>query len=193
MLEITNVRPLYSENLDTEVSLISNENLRWFVDYVLRKAPSVFWKIPASTSGKFHPSYALGEGGLVRHTKAAVKFANHLLALEMYSHLNKDEILAAIILHDVVKVGFTDDLSAHTVTEHPLLAKELIDKCYGECSYSLDFEVKERITELIASHMGQWNKNKVGEEVLPKPESEAEKFVHMCDYLASRKDLEVIF
>ena len=32
-----------------------------------------------------------------------------------------------------------------------------------------------------------------GEEVLTPPTSESQKFVHMCDYLASRKFLEVKF
>ena len=39
--------------------------------------------------------------------------------------------------------------------------------------------------------MGQWNKNKYSKIELPKPELEPQKFVHMCDYLASRKWLEV--
>lgn len=46
----------------------------------------------------------------------------------------------------------------------------------------------------IASHMGQWNTDyKSGKEILPKPSSPLQKFVHQCDYLASRKYLEVNF
>ena len=41
------------------------------------------------------------------------------------------------------------------------------------------------VVELIASHMGQWNKTKSME--MPVPETPAQKFVHLCDYLASRK------
>ena len=41
--------------------------------------------------------------------------------------------------------------------------------------------------------MGKWNtdyKDKT-KEVLPKPVTESEKFVHLCDYLASRKNILV--
>ena len=42
--------------------------------------------------------------------------------------------------------------------------------------------------------MGEWNTDyKTKEEVLPLPESEMQKFTHLCDYLASRKMLEVNF
>ena len=50
------------------------------------------------------------------------------------------------------------------------------------------------ISNCIKSHMGQWNTDyKTKEEILPKPVTELEKFVHLCDYLASRKLLEVNF
>ena len=41
--------------------------------------------------------------------------------------------------------------------------------------------------------MGEWNESKRSSVVLPKPETDIQKFVHMCDYLASRKDIEVLF
>ena len=41
--------------------------------------------------------------------------------------------------------------------------------------------------------MGEWNKGKGNDKDLPKPTTNAQKFVHMCDYLASRKDIEVLF
>ena len=42
--------------------------------------------------------------------------------------------------------------------------------------------------------MGRWNINPVTKmEVLPKPDNKLAKFVHMCDYLSSRKFLNVSF
>ena len=41
--------------------------------------------------------------------------------------------------------------------------------------------------------MGPWNKDYNGEEVLEKPHTKYQNFVHMCDYLASRKVLNVEF
>jgi uncharacterized protein YbgA (DUF1722 family) len=42
--------------------------------------------------------------------------------------------------------------------------------------------------------MGQWIYDyKTGEKVLDAPQTKLEKFVHLCDYLASRKCLEMNF
>ena len=41
--------------------------------------------------------------------------------------------------------------------------------------------------------MGPWNKDYNGNEVLPVPKTKYENFVHMCDYLASRKYLNIKF
>lgn len=43
------------------------------------------------------------------------------------------------------------------------------------------------ISRLIASHMGQWNRAFNSNVTLPKPKSDIQQFVHLCDYLASRK------
>ena len=41
--------------------------------------------------------------------------------------------------------------------------------------------------------MGPWNTDYSGTEILPKPHSKCQNFVHMCDYLASRKYLDMKF
>lgn len=161
-----------------EILLIKDEELRKLTIEMLCNIPEYFYKIPASSSGKYHPQYALGDGGLVRHTKAAVKIANSLLDLEQYSELaeKKDLIIMALLLHDTFKQGITH--SGHTVNEHPLLASSFVEH------YSDNKELK-KVAEMIKTHMGQWYN--------PKPQTEAQKFVHLCDYLASRKFLEVVF
>ena len=49
------------------------------------------------------------------------------------------------------------------------------------------------IASCIESHMGEWNKDFNGNEVLPLPKGKYQKFVHMCDFLASKKFLDVHF
>lgn len=40
--------------------------------------------------------------------------------------------------------------------------------------------------------MGQWNVNLYSKTILPKPKTATQKFVNLCDYLASRKgDVDV--
>lgn len=67
-----------------EIALIKNKSIRDFASICIQFVPKYFFEIPASSSGKYHPSYALGEGGLVRHTKAAIAIAQEFLKLEMY-------------------------------------------------------------------------------------------------------------
>ena len=80
-----------------EIELIKNEELKKFAYFCMDKVPKYFFKVAASSTGKYHPSYTLGEGGLVRHVKAAVKIANSLLDLEQNQDLNRDCIIFALI------------------------------------------------------------------------------------------------
>ena len=114
------------ETFENEIDLIEDCILNDFAQYCIEQVPDYFFIMPASTTGKFHPAYSLGEGGLVRHTKAAVKIANDLLNLEQNKELveYRDEIIFALIFHDSIKKGNAN--SKYTVTEHPLLAANFI-------------------------------------------------------------------
>lgn len=186
------------EILRKELNLIENETLRRFVEYCLDDAPEYFYHVPASSSGKYHPKQDLGEGGLIRHTKAVVQVAIDLIRCEQFNMAKeeKDNIISACILHDVIKNGFED--SQHTVTNHPLLASEFIENRYKEfkniCEKSNSTWIKKNyIRSLIETHMGIWNKDKEGNEVLPligdcQP---CHLLVHLADYIASRKYIDM--
>ena len=172
--------------LQNEIDLIQDEEIREFVIKFLNEVPEYFWTIPASASGKYHPQYALGEGGLVRHVKATIMIANELLKLDVYKNLigQKDYIIAALLLHDTYKHGQIDE--GYTKPDHANLAyRALQNKHTG-------FKIQD-IAWLVLTHMGQWNTDREGNVVAPTPTTEAQKFVHLCDYLASRKFLEVNF
>jgi len=179
-----------SDIFEHELSLISDKKLRQFVkDYLDKFVPDYFWTVPASSSGKYHPSYALGEGGLVRHTKACVLFAKELLSLEQNALLCAqwhDEIISALIMHDSFKQGLVT--TGHTRFDHPILATKSI-MLFAKEYYPEMQERAMEVSTLVMSHMGQWNRK--GDIIMPKPITEAEQFVHMCDYLASRKDIIV--
>lgn len=201
-IDLEYVKPKY--DFKYELSTIENHDLRVFVKWSLEMLPDYFYQVPASSSGKYHPSYAQGEEGLVRHTQAALRIANELFKCETihtFDEQDKDVIRVSLLLHDGVKHG--TDGSAHTVSTHPLeVVKYLEDKYWEVDENTLPDEVIEvmegdyweTISGCIKSHMGQWNTDyKTGEEILPKPRLAIEKFVHLCDYLASRKLLEVNF
>ena len=54
-----------SEIFAKEIALIQDETLRHFTrNYLDNWTPDIFWTTGASASGKFHPDFAKGEGGL---------------------------------------------------------------------------------------------------------------------------------
>jgi len=189
MQEIKNKYSLFF----TELEYIDDNQLRDVATKLLNILPDYFFTIPASSTGKYHPQYALGDGGLLRHTKAAVKIANELFRMEQYQEMftkrQKDLMIIALFCHD----GFKDGLQQedHTRFDHPLIAAEKIAE---EANKYLAEEDVKFICQCIKSHMGQWNTNSfyIGVE-LPKPKETWEKFVHLADYLASRKFLELTF
>jgi hypothetical protein len=189
---------------ENELHNIKYQPLKIFAKWCLNQLPDYFYEVAASSTGKYHPAYALGEGGLVRHTRAALVIAEELFkndTIQNFDDLEKDIIRVSLLLHDGVKHGVNG--SAHTVASHPLeVVKYLEDRYFEVPEESLPDEVIEimevdiwyQITECIKSHMGQWNTDyKSGEEILPKPKGDIQRFTHLCDYLASRKMLEVNF
>lgn len=174
-----------TEIFKEELALIEDSALKEATENLVYTLPEYFFTIPASASGKYHPDYALGEGGLVRHVKAAIKIALELLKMEQYEDLlaYKDEIIIALLLHDGWKRGKDDE--GYMLQDHPRIAAEVI-RLYNFHNYTPGLD---KVASLIESHMGQWN----ADGVLPKPITPSQQFVHLCDYLASRRFLEVNF
>ena len=76
-MKIFNIRYLINE-----IHYIKDFHLQNLVaSYLIEYVPDFFWEIGASSTGKYHPAFSQGEGGLVRHTKAVVAFANELLRM----------------------------------------------------------------------------------------------------------------
>lgn len=176
---------------EKELQLIQDKDVRDIAEQGVKLIPDFFFSLPASSSGKYHPNYALGDGGLYRHVQAAVMICEELLRLEMFkfSEIEKDIIRASLILHDGWKQGLVRD--GHTIFEHPLVASNALKD--GITVVGLSNSYLDLICGNIETHMGQWNTGYKGENPLPKPQSQMQKFVHLCDYIASRKALEVNF
>ena len=183
-----------------ELSWITDDRIRQFAKTAVSQLPDYFFRVAASSTGKYHPEYALGPGGLVRHTKAAVKIAKELLSLEMYgrySDIEKNLIYTAIILHDGWKHGPEKDEQiterSYTIAAHPTLCAKWL-RSINEWNTCLTEDEMCILETAIASHMGQWNTDyRSKKAILPKPVTAIQKFVHQCDYLASRKWLLVDF
>ena len=181
------------EIFKNELEFIKSDRIRKSCIEMLKLLPDYFFEIEASSTGKYHPNYALGKGGLVRHTKAAVRIANELLGDvcigDKYTQDEKDLMIMALILHDGVKSGVPKE--KYTRFDHPIMMGQMIMD--NEENMELEMEEIEFLDDVIKTHMGPWTTDYNGVEVLERPKTKYQNFVHMCDFLASRKFLEVPF
>ena len=53
-----------------------NNDIKEFAVELLNTLPDYVWHVGASSTGKYHPEYSLGDGGLMRHQVAVVRFLN---------------------------------------------------------------------------------------------------------------------
>ena len=176
-----------------ELSYIKDEKIRNSCITMIEALPDYFFKVEASSTGKYHPEYALGNGGLIRHTKAAVRIAYELLSDpcigDKYTSKEKDLMIMGLILHDGLKKGLNEE--KYTRFDHPILISEYIMDM--EERLDLEMEEIEFVCDVVKTHMGPWTKDYNGVEALERPKTKYQNFVHMCDYLASRKCLLLPF
>lgn len=173
------------KHFERELNLIQDEELRMVVKtYLVERVPDYFWEDGASSSGKYHPQFSQGIGGLVRHTKAVVMFAEELLRMSSYAYMReeyKDYVIAACIVHDTMKYGLGEyDKSEYK--NHARNAAYAFKMFAKEC----DYEVSEFLLNAIASHMGQWSTEKED-----RPFTNVDRCVHMADYMASRSFIDI--
>jgi len=175
-----------------ELEYIKNTDIKESALFMIGILPDYFFEIPASSTGKYHPEFAASNHGLVKHTKVAVRIAYELLnnpIINKFTDREKDLIIMAIILHDGLKSGINHE--RYTRVEHPILVADYIKE--NKNNLKLTDEEIDDLYKMIASHMGPWNTDYNGNEVLPVPKTAKERFVHMCDYLSSKKFLDVEF
>lgn len=178
------------------LSTIKNDDIREFAEVLLEGIPDYIWHVGASSTGKYHPGYSLGEGGLMRHQMAVVRFLNFFFELEQYNtkftDREMDLMRIAGFVHDGRKSGEQADYekSKFTKFDHPLQMANVVRSYDGKY---LSHDEIELIATCISSHMGQWSTDRKSSVVLPKPVNVYQEFIHLADYLASRKDLTMAF
>lgn len=185
-----------SNMVEPILATIVNADIREFAKVLVDGLPDYIWRVGASSTGKYHPAYSLGDGGLMRHQIAVVRFLNFFFALEQYStqftSREMDLMRVAGLVHDGRKSGEQSDYerSKFTKFDHPIQMANVIRSFDGQY---LNHDELEFIAHCIESHMGQWNTDRKSSVVLDKPKDAHQCLVHLADYLASRKDLTVAF
>jgi hypothetical protein len=107
---------------------IADPPLRAYTRRMLDNAAPEFWTAPASTSGKYHPEFDDGCGGLARHVALVTLMA--VDGLRRYwkdgaERLVVDAVICASLLHDITKNGHPK-WGPHTVRDHPAIAEALM-------------------------------------------------------------------
>lgn len=178
---------------EKELQYIKDDKVRESCLTMINLLPDYIFHEAASSTGKYHPKYALGEAGLVRHTKAAVRFAYELLndpsIGDKYTAKEKDLMIMGLILHDGLKRGLKEE--KYTRFDHPILMANYIED--NKDKLTLEDKDRELVCSVIKTHMGPWTTDYDGNEVLEKPKTKYQNFVHMCDFLASRKAILLEF
>lgn len=177
-------------NKEDKIKLFANElsdivdgKAREFAKKMIENADDYFFIVPASSSGKYHPTFDLGDGGLVRHTRCVVYYSECIAESFDFTERQKDMIIVSALAHDIKKQG--DGLGKHTVKEHPILAANYMMEIANVVPDAFTQEELSVMTQAVRSHMGKWG----GKDGLPVPVSEFDKCLQAADYIASRKEI----
>lgn len=170
------------------------EEMRFYCQDMVEQIPDYIFEMPSSTTGKWHNKTQCLPHGQIYHAVMFAVIVNYRLNLKYNKEKKfpdpkiRDAIRCTPWFHDALKCG--DGTSQWTVHEHPLLAAEWVRTAKVE--HNIDDELKEFIANLCAAHSGEWTTARRGSKtILPEPQTEAEIFVHECDYLSSRNDIDM--
>jgi 23S rRNA maturation-related 3'-5' exoribonuclease YhaM len=177
--------------MKVEVDKIRYSEIQKLVKAVLMKCNDYNATGAASSSGKYHPPQDLGDGGLVRHTKAVARNVERMLqCMPQYdADENWSVPYAAAILHDYCK--YTEMNQKNSNENHPVLMSDLIGETYmkDESSYAAGtMTLVSRIQNCVSSHMSRWNKCwHVNGLEMPTPASPEQMILPYADMIGSAK------
>ena len=168
------------------------DEMRLYCTDMIKQIPEYIFHIPSSTSGKYHNATQCLQHGQVYHIIMFAEILNYLLALKcnqekFKSTQQRDAMRCVPIFHDALKCGV--DGSLYTVHEHPMLSGAWVRDAKVE--HDIDDRAKEAIARMCERHSGEWTTSKKSQIVLPEPENEMERMIHMCDILSSRNNIDM--
>lgn len=164
----------------------------YFMDMVA-EIPDYIFTMPSSTSGRYHNAKQCEVYGQLYHIYMFDSIVNHRLRLkgnkEKYSSPEERDAMRCVpAFHDAVKCGWNG--SKYTVQDHPLLAAQWVLDTKVE--HDIPEKYKKIIADMCEAHSGEWNKSRSGKVIMSEPRNDREFFIHECDILSSRNDLDYI-
>lgn len=149
--------PISKDNLRSSIqeglSMINNEKIAKIVSGALNMYANDVYEYPAAA--KIHHNFI---GGLATHTSGMIKVAAALCSI--YPSINRDYLLAGVILHDLGKI---EELSSPVVTEYTKEGKllghiSIMDARLLQIGIELGLEDSEELLilrHMVLSHHGQ--------------------------------------
>lgn len=169
-----------------ELELIRDPSIREFTKLCLVSAPDyIFADCPASSTGKFHPLDELSWDGTIIHIKKIVTLAFELTR-GMDCENTRDEILAACIIHDLIKRGKKN--TGHTLKNHPGLAADFVDEIQAATGILTD-ESYQIIRNCCGYHYGPWSEDKWKKDL--SEYTREELLVYLADYVVSKRFVQI--
>jgi len=171
----------------TEIEKIKTEYLRIDCKALLMECSDYICDAPASSSGKYHPPWSNGVGGLLRHTRAVCKLTELMLQQDpKYDNdIEWDIIYIGALLHDMKKYTEKDQKYIHN--EHAIMMGDAIRSKFADSIYW------PLIADIVDTHMSRWHTDKNGKE-LGKPPTKPEHYiVAYADYLCAKKVITIKF
>jgi hypothetical protein len=181
--------------LAPELNKIKNDGLLKITKNLLVKnCCDYMLEVGASSSTKYHPHWALGRYGLLRHTKAVAAVTERLLMMmPQYDDWNFDIPYIAAILHDCAK--YTEHNQEHTHQDHPLRMGQIIqDNVIADSSItSFYVDAFTRIKKCVEAHMSRWNTDRNGNVLGNVPSNMEEMIIAMADMTVASKFIDIKF
>lgn len=175
-----------------QLAEFETQEMRLYCEDMIAEIPDYIFEMPSSTSGKYHNQTQCLRHGQVYHIIMFAEIMNYRLALKgnqekFKSPVQRDAMRCTPYLHDALKCGTNG--STYSVHEHPVLAGQWVRETHVE--HDIDDKIKECIARMVERHSGEWTTSKKSKVVLPEPENAMELFVHECDYLSSRNNIDM--
>lgn len=169
-----------------------DEDMKAYCVDMINLMPDYDFVMPSSTTLKYHNATQCRPGGQSYHVIMVATIMNYILDLEYIKEKYpiprfRDCLRIAAILHDAQKT----EGGQYTTHTHPIAAQAWIEETSVE--HDIDMGLKKYIGRLVAAHSGEWSTSKRSEVVLPKPQSDDQILVHICDILGSRSNLDMIY
>lgn len=168
----------------SELSIIKDNTKRELVLNIFESLEIRWWKMPTSTTKKYHHATCNKIYGIIMHIKLTVKYAVTLYDALYVDNKQLENIIVACLLHDVGKKIKYNNYSEYK--NHPLVSVEIIKNSIKEnMNASPDENDMMLIYDMIKFHMGIFTPTSFSKQIQDYKLSEL--IVYLADYLASRK------